>query len=135
MSRSRGIYGLLCLSCGIIVCLLGFPLYDQVSRSLSIAFNEEDLDRIEEGMSHSEVERVLGLPPGNYCTDDQIERSFLLVMAIDRHLRYCPHSEWLSDEGMIQIIYKDGKVWHKRFYPAIHPRRSWFERVRSRLGL
>ena len=85
-------------------------------------------------MTESDVEKVVGLPPGNYCTDDQITETFYQYY-VDRPLPDLPHKEWMSDGGMIQIIFKDGKVMRKSFYAPILPRRSWLEQIRDRLGL
>jgi hypothetical protein len=135
MSRlRRPIRCLLWLSFAAIFCFLGFLTYKEVCGTASISFGAEDLAKIGDDMTEDEVAEVLGLPAGDYCTDEQISRTFYIYY-IDSPLPNLPHREWLSDQGMIQIVFKNGKVMSKRFYPAILPRRSWFEQVRNRLGL
>jgi hypothetical protein len=124
---------LLFVSCLLTISLAGFCTY-RISQTPPVTFKREDLEKIRDEMTEAEVVKALGCPPGDYCTDPDISETFRTYY-VDRPLADVPHSEWLSDEGMIQIYFDDGRATLKRFYPAILPRRSWFEIVRSRLGI
>jgi hypothetical protein len=117
----------------LTIALAGFYTY-KISQTPPVTFKPEDLEKIADEMTEAEVVKALGWPPGDYCTDPDIGVAFRFYY-IERPLLYLPHKEWLSDEGMIQVIFRDGKVARKRFYPAILHRRSWLEIARSRLGI
>jgi hypothetical protein len=100
----------------------------------AITFRAEDLDRIQDYMTERDVEKALGCPPGDYCTDPAISEYFQ-AQYIDRPRGDLTHKDWLSDDGMIQVEFQDGTVCLKYFYPSIVARRNWLERIRSRLGI
>ena len=70
-------------------------------------FNRADYERIREGMTEAEVEAVLGVPPGNYCTD-YTSRHTLWVQA-DTHFTdtaSCEKRRWYSDTGFIIVQFR-----------------------------
>jgi len=130
---SRVKRNLLFVSCLLTISLAGFCTY-RISQTPPVTFKPEDLAKIRDEMTEAEVVKALGCPPGDYCTDPDISETFRTYY-VDRPFVDLPHRDWLSDDGMIQVHFKEGRVWFKRFYPAILPRRSWLEIVRSRLGI
>jgi hypothetical protein len=114
---------------------LAFLVYDLIHDRSAIRFTVRDLDRIDEAMTEIDVERTLGIEPGDYCTDEDISNTFRSYYVERPFGQGLLHKEWMSDEGMIQVMFKDDEVVLKRFYPPGVANRTFYERMRSRLGL
>src|SRR5260370_22130222 len=105
------------VSCVLTISLAVFCVY-RISKTPPVVFRAEDLDRIRDDMTERHVENMLGHPPGDYCTDPDLSETFRTYY-LERPLPDLDHREWLSDERMIQIMFKDDRVRVKRFYPPI----------------
>jgi hypothetical protein len=89
-------------------------------------------DRVTEGMTRDEMIATVGVPPGDYTTEP-------FVYGPETSLATTWRSEqWLCDEAELRVRFgDDGRAtWVRvrgQFLPPI--RRSWFDRLRQRLGL
>jgi hypothetical protein len=101
-------------------------------------FNRADYERIREGMTEAEVEAVLGVPPGNYCSDyygrytiwDQVEAHYT-------DTTICDGRKWFSDTGFVVVYFRaPGAVVAKSFSEVrFHGEVRWSWGVlRQRLG-
>jgi len=90
--------------------LAGFLLYLWLGPSGGI--NRMSVLRIKVGMSHEEVNAVIGLPHGDYSTDNSHP-------IIGLHKRGGEVRFWYGDNGAITVwIDDDGKVSTRDFSPA-----------------
>jgi hypothetical protein len=100
---------------------LAYGLFQTSSRPHRI--NKEGFDKITKGMTQQEVEDTLGRPPGDYTDRREVDYFGL-------GNPYRPPVKWTSDEGEVVVIFNEGRVWRKRFYPVDNrPERPWSERV------
>ncbi len=93
-------------------------------------------DRIQNGMTESEVEAVVGLPPGDYATApteyDRGTAGFEEFKAIPGLV------QWSGDEGTILVGFDfSWRVAKKAYWPAVGKTekstlRSWLRRLRRR---
>src|SRR5262245_23910911 len=99
----------------VVMLLLGYlAVWYAVPREVR-AFN-----RIEPGMTLTEVESIIGMPPGDYRTEGDDFRVSVGVKA------------WQWDNNDIYVGFDaNGKVFDKAMYP---PSQSFFDRVLEILG-
>src|SRR5262245_22947693 len=87
---------------------------------------EANFDRIEEGMTQEDVERIVGCPPGDYTEGRAINfRCGLGVVGIR-----C--EAWVGYKGTILLDFRegDGRLERKVFTQTfIRPQESWFDRI------
>jgi hypothetical protein len=91
--------------------------------------------QIKVGMSLSEVERLLGGPPGNYGRYSEETGS----MTLEGYLAPPGSGEkvWCNDENRFEIYFDQQKQvvgYHKRARYSQEPGPSWLERLRKWLG-
>jgi hypothetical protein len=93
--------------------------------------------RVSLGMTSEEVEAVIGVPPGNYSSREDIK--IVDHWASEWHMGHQPevgNSEtWYSDDGCLCVIYSsEGKVVFKQWKGMVDHRPSFFERMKAQLG-
>ena len=104
-----------------------------------LRWTKEQFERIEKGMTQSDVEKVLGSPPSSYR-----DASFLLGPYSPR---WCPNEfdrVWVGPKSAIQVVFnKDTKrvtstyfndeeiLWPRPWY---EPAARWFQHLSWRLG-
>ncbi|SRR6266478_2892900 len=110
-------------------CLLGLAGWlDYAGRRQKVVFHEWDCQRIEIGMTRAEVEKELGMPPGDYSTGG--------VVFFSTSLSDYGADAWTSDEGEIRIWFDNSdRVERCDFRTAIVWKRSWFQRLRGWFGI
>ncbi len=87
-------------------------------------------EEIREGMSKQQVERILGVPSGDYCSGNfiafDIYSGGVLMMGGQRE-------DWFGNDGIVQVGFDshDNVLW-KRFVKVAHwEDKSWWENVRD----
>jgi hypothetical protein len=93
--------------------------------------------RIRIGMTSEEVKSVIGVPPGNYSSREDI--GIVDHWASDWHAgepKTGRNETWYSDDGCLRLIYDDdGRVAYKEWLGMVdHGPRFW-DRVSQWLGL
>jgi hypothetical protein len=110
-----------------LVCLLIVATWlDFAGRSQKVVFHESDCERIRIGMTRAESE--LGLPPGNYETEN--------VVPLSSSLGDYGAVEWLSDEGELRVWFDEyARVEKCEFRKPALWNRSLFSRLRDWIGI
>jgi hypothetical protein len=130
MRRRRKFVLLLAPIC-VLLSLLGWSFYNQHQPSARI--NPLAYERIEAGMTQSEVETIIGLPPGDYRSN----------LASPRHrAEFVPKAgvqilEWEVDDCNIQVRVDEqsGRVLSKICGEPLPSRtRRFFNQLRERAG-
>jgi hypothetical protein len=93
----------------------------------------ERISQLQRGMSQAEVEALLGVPPGNYCSTRNVEliypRRWPLVDVP------CRGEKWISDEAGVTVYFDDaGTVVYEQVIFVVIRRRSLLDRLRDSLG-
>ncbi|SRR5713101_6039552 len=110
-------------------CLLSLAISVYfVGQSRNVVFTQRDYDRIRLGMTRSEVETQLRMPPGNYRTDGVDWAPFCMGDL--------GKVEWLSDEGEILVRFDESaRVEECQFNKPPPCNRSWLLRLRAWIGI
>jgi hypothetical protein len=95
-------------------------------------FSQEQCDAIELGMTRTQVEVVLGAPPGDYATGPVFHPyNVLWELGVAE-----TEGEWKSDTGRVNVGFdREGLVVWKQFEPGLILRQTWWGRVRGWLRL
>jgi len=103
---------------GLGLCLI--VITTQHRRS---GITQENFDRIKEGMTEAEVEKILGGPPGTYT-----DRPIVVLMS-----GVMFRSWWIGDEGviMIEVTFDEPRRVNRKEFDPIPPE-SFLERFRRR---
>jgi hypothetical protein len=89
------------------------------------------VERIQPGMAKSEVERLLGGPPGDYTT-----RPLVSLMDSTRLVPPVTPVRWLGDQGEVAVYFdQEERVSDVVFHPCSEPRETFLARFRRWLGL
>ena len=84
-------------------------------------FHAERFWQIRAGMTQAYVEKLLGAPPGNYESEPDIRKPYLLHGV---NIGDVTIAEWTDDSGVYNVYYnKKGDVASTRFFPYIGSRR------------
>src|SRR5439155_15241439 len=91
---------------------------------------ESNFDKIEKGMTQTEVEEILG--PGADRTAHSERVGPVMINGIGHARGHAPQvwKYWDGDEGTIAVRFADGKVLDKNWRPAI----SLWKRLKEELG-
>jgi hypothetical protein len=124
-----------CLFYILITVVLGAVLFWRLALSFmvteprKITFSREDTNRISIGMTRSEVEAILGVPPGDYTTGPCDEPPNLGGWPFGR-------TSWASDMGAISIRFDPGgRVQEVAFSPMKrYYMPFWYRMLRSLLA-
>jgi hypothetical protein len=126
MRRDRTQLALICFPVMLAVAAIITAVVLFITSPRRPLASQADCDRVEVGMTHDQVEQVLGGPPGDYRTGIAIPHSLSMYAAWDK---------WLGDGGTIVVDYDaDGRVSFKDHFDheLVIRRRSWIERIMSR---
>ncbi len=123
------------LLAGLAVALLLGGVLFALLRPWHCPVNRAAFERIEEGMTKAEVEKILGGPPGDYRTDQEpaFEKGWDNPIAINMMTVY----EWDGDEIIILAWSghsPDATVNVKEAHEQTEPRPGLLERARFRLN-
>jgi hypothetical protein len=121
MTRRRVLCGLLVIS-AVLACFGGWLWMASGPRVSLLRF-----ERVKEGMSHAEVNGIVGGPPGDYFSDGRVNK----FDHDDGH-----QSWWFGDDAALIVDFNDsGTVANALIleYPSVRP--TFTERIRRWLGL
>jgi hypothetical protein len=120
------------LLCLVAVAFLAVGIYGilRLAQLLRPGITQENFDRIQEGMTEQEVERILGGPSG-YHADRPV------VVMNSGTMFFRPSHLWIGDSGIVTICFSSGEprtVVHKEFEPLPpEPFDEWLRRKLHRL--
>jgi hypothetical protein len=111
----------------VVLVTSGFALL--LLRSAS-PISQAGCDRIENGMSASEVESIFGGPEGNYH-ERQVD-----INIPDAPQPGLVRKIWIGNDGAAFVYFDQGdEVRHVHFAPALNRNESFFEKIRRWLNL
>jgi hypothetical protein len=98
--------------------------------------NRKHFEAIEEGMSLQDLEKLLGVPAGNYSRRlASGPKAFIKKLGED--MREENHALWVSDQGIIVVFFDDGQKVDAAIFRTAHldPNYTYLDRFRSLLHL
>jgi hypothetical protein len=91
-------------------------------------------ERLKEGMTQAEVEKVLGGPPGDYTTRPEHVSDVTIIGSLLPNLDPISDTSlfWLGDEGKVTVGFSRGVVVEKEFWERTSAGVNLFELFRWR---
>jgi hypothetical protein len=94
--------------------------------------DQETLDKTKVGMTRSEVESIIGAPPGNYGVGE----GTIEFWSGRRPLQHQEHKVWLGQKHAIRVWFDaEGKVYERDFVVVYREYDSSFDRILGFFGL
>jgi hypothetical protein len=76
----------------------------------------ENFKRIKNGMTHQEVEALLGGPPGDYTSSP--------VAEMVSGAQWRNSTPWVGDDGAIYVWFEEDRVWFMDFYDVVRTKQT-----------